>query len=253
MTRKKRPYKSASDKPFAQPYVDKLIAAGKWGGKRPKPIECIFCHAKFSSLDNLKVHSATCTSHPAVIALASASRVPERKGRTVKFHVRDQDGDVKFYVSTGEYPDGRVGEIFIKIDKQGSLASGALDGAAIAASLALQWGCPVEEIAHKWRAMAFRPSGRTDSKKYPVAASVLDVVGRWLLDTYGPRVVVAEDTAPAAPAPASGAWWWCGSCNAERTDTETKWQPAGDGDQVRACVICGGIVARGGLIEHSRP
>jgi len=116
-----------------------------------------------------------------------------RKGPTRAFRIQaapsedNPSGVVKIYVTIGLYEDGRPGEIFIRVGKSGSLASGAFDGAAMAASVAWQYGTPCYAIASKWKAMKFEPSGFTGDEKYPIAHSVLDLVGRWLLDTFCPK------------------------------------------------------------------
>lgn len=110
-------------------------------------------------------------------------RLPEtRKSITRKFKVGGED--LKLYINAGLYEDGRLGEIFIKADKSGSLASGALDAVAMCISIALQYGLPLEPFISKLIGTRFEPSGFTGDKDYPTCTSALDVVGRWLHDKF---------------------------------------------------------------------
>ena len=118
----------------------------------------------------------------------------ERKAITVRFiiHSVDEDGnprDYKGYITTGEYADGRLGEVFAKLDKQGSIVSGFLDAWAIAFSMLLQEGVPLENLVKKYKGSRFPPSGRTDTPDpaggFMVASSPVDYIVRWLEMKYG--------------------------------------------------------------------
>ena len=116
-------------------------------------------------------------------------RLPaERKGRTKRIHLRytteHGPAELKLYISTGEYADGRLGEIFLKSDKAGSTISGLLDALSITASLALQSGVPVETLVGKWTNLRFAPDGTTSDPKIPRVASIVDAVARWLRMRY---------------------------------------------------------------------
>ena len=118
-------------------------------------------------------------------------RLPaERKGRTKKIHLRYQTengpAELKIYVSTGEYSDGRLGEIFLKGDRTGSTISGLLDALSITASLALQSGVPVETLVEKWERQQFEPSGTTTDPDLPRVSSIVDAIARWLRRRYCP-------------------------------------------------------------------
>ena len=115
---------------------------------------------------------------------ATRARPPaERSSITREFHI----DALEIGVTVGLYPDGRPCEIFIDADKAGTLAAGALNGAATAASLALQHGAPLASIARQWKGMRFEPAGFTGDAVYPRAFSVLDLIGRWLLDRFCPE------------------------------------------------------------------
>ncbi len=118
-------------------------------------------------------------------------RLPaERKGRTKRIHLRYTTergpADLKLYVSTGEYPDGRLGEIFLKADRTGSTISGLLDALSVTASLALQSGVPVETLVEKWERMQFEPAGTTTDPDLPRVSSIVDAIARWIRRRYCP-------------------------------------------------------------------
>jgi ribonucleoside-diphosphate reductase alpha chain len=100
----------------------------------------------------------------------------ERKSITHKFRVGDQEG----YITVGLYDDGRPGEIFVKINKEGSTVSGLGDAVAKVASIALQYGVPLDELAPKLRNTRFEPYGPTGNPQVPWATSVIDYIFHWL-------------------------------------------------------------------------
>lgn len=103
-------------------------------------------------------------------------RLPaERSGLTKKLMI----GDRKVYLNVGEYPDGRLGEIFITIDKEGSEMR-IYHCFSIAVSVALQNGIPLSELADKFIGQQMEPSGITNDKDIPMARSIVDFVFRWL-------------------------------------------------------------------------
>ncbi len=117
-----------------------------------------------------------------------------RRGRTKKIHLTDkvaedpggqpQMAELEIFVQTGEYPDGRLGEIFLKADKAGSTISGLLDALSITTSLALQHGVPLETIVEKWARMQFAPAGTTSDPEMARVTSIVDAVARWLWIRY---------------------------------------------------------------------
>jgi len=100
----------------------------------------------------------------------------ERRSVTHKFRVADQEG----YLTVGMYPDGRPGELFVKMNKEGSTVSGLMDAVAKVASIALQFGVPLGVLAPKMRNTRFDPSGPTTNPDIPWATSVVDYVFHWL-------------------------------------------------------------------------
>lgn len=87
-------------------------------------------------------------------------------------------------VTTGEYEDGRIGELFVTTDQEGSFVRGVLDGYAILFSIALQYGIPLEKIVEKFLHMRFEPSGMTNDKSVPMATSFFDFIFRKIALKY---------------------------------------------------------------------
>jgi ribonucleoside-diphosphate reductase alpha chain len=103
--------------------------------------------------------------------------LPEtRQSRTHKFMIGGHEG----YLTIGLFPDGRPGEIFIKMSKEGSTLSGLIQGFCRAFSLALQHGLSVRDASDRFRGMRFEPMGATNNPDIPEAASILDYVARYL-------------------------------------------------------------------------
>ena len=111
------------------------------------------------------------------VSTAKYSPLPdERPSLTQKISI----GDLVAYVTVGMYPDGRPGEIFIKCDKEGSMIKGMLHSFAIAISLGLQYGIPLEVFSEKFKYMRFEPDGFTGDEEISYAASVVDYIFKWL-------------------------------------------------------------------------
>jgi ribonucleoside-diphosphate reductase alpha chain len=109
------------------------------------------------------------------------NRLPdERSGVTHHFVIHSHDSDHDGYITTGQYDDGTLGEVFLKLSKQGGTISGLCDAWAISVSMLLQTGTPLEEICTKFRSSRFEPGGRTDNPQIRVASSPLDYISRWL-------------------------------------------------------------------------
>ena len=100
----------------------------------------------------------------------------ERASVTHKFSVGGHEG----YITVGMYEDGRPGEIFIKMSKEGSTLSGVMDGLALTVSLGLQYGVPLKVFVDKLVNTRFEPSGITANPSIRFVSSVLDYIARWL-------------------------------------------------------------------------
>ncbi len=108
----------------------------------------------------------------------------ERDSVTHKFSVGGHEG----YLTVGMYPDGRAGELFIKMSKEGSTLSGVMDGLALTVSLGLQYGVPLKVFVDKLVNTRFEPSGISANPNIRFATSVLDYIARWL----GGRFISAD-------------------------------------------------------------
>jgi ribonucleoside-diphosphate reductase alpha chain len=122
-------------------------------------------------------------------ASAEAAHVPMRRklpktrpSQTISFRV----GDAKGYITAGEYPGDGLGEIFVKLGKQGSTLSGLLDAFAISVSIGLQYGVPLESYVSKFMNMRFEPAGMTDDEEIRFSTSLVDYLARKLAIEYLP-------------------------------------------------------------------
>jgi ribonucleoside-diphosphate reductase alpha chain len=142
---------------------------------------------------------AGATAQTAVVAAAeSAQRVVERvverivrepvrqklprsrASRTFEFRVADCKG----FVTIGEYEDGRPGEIFVRVSKQGSTLAGIMDAFAISISHGLQYGVPLRAFVEAFIGMRFEPAGMTDDPDIRIASSLMDYLFRRLAIEY---------------------------------------------------------------------
>jgi len=87
-------------------------------------------------------------------------------------------------MTSGAYDDGRIGELFLKLGKQGSTLSGVVDALAIAVSIGLQYGVPLESFVQKFTNLKFEPAGMTDDPDIRIAQSIVDYIFRRLALDY---------------------------------------------------------------------
>jgi len=106
-----------------------------------------------------------------------------RRSVTHKFAINGHEG----YLTIGLFEDGRPGEIFIKMSKEGSTLSGLIQGFCRAFSLCLQHGLPLHEACDRFKGMRFEPMGGTSNSEIPECSSILDYVARYLDREYGAR------------------------------------------------------------------
>ncbi|HEX2042204.1 MAG TPA: hypothetical protein VHF24_06155, partial [Acidimicrobiales bacterium] len=111
-----------------------------------------------------------------------------RTSKTLSFRVADCHG----YVTVGEYDDGRPGEIFLKVAKQGSTLAGIMDAFAISVSHGLQYGVPLKAFVDMYTNMRFEPAGMTDDPDIRFASSLVDYIFRRLAVEYLPYEERAE-------------------------------------------------------------
>ncbi|MCL4357568.1 vitamin B12-dependent ribonucleotide reductase, partial [Patescibacteria group bacterium] len=103
-----------------------------------------------------------------------------RTSKTYKFQIADLDG----YFTVGEYEDGKPGELFINVSKQGSTLRGLMDSFAISVSLGLQYGVPLKHYVRILRGTSFAPAGATDDSEIKTASSITDYILRRLALDY---------------------------------------------------------------------
>ena len=101
-------------------------------------------------------------------------------------------GGAEGYLTTGSYPDDGLGEVFIKLGKQGSTLAGVMDAFSIAVSVGLQYGIPLESYVAKFTNLRFEPAGMTDDPDVRIATSVMDYLFRRIALDYLPVDARAE-------------------------------------------------------------
>jgi len=188
-------------------------------------------------------------------------RLPRhRRSRTYAFSVADCEG----YVTVGEYDDGRPGEVFMKVSKQGSTLAGVMDAFSIAISLGLQHGVPLATFVRKYTNMRFEPAGITDDPELRIATSLVDYIFRRLaVDYLSPAeraelgvLTSAERIQPTLPGvddlgmtgPAGGP---TERSFASQSETTAHPAPAAGPAEVRGtdapyCYSCGNVMVRAG-------
>ena len=186
-----------------------------------------------------------------------------RTSKTFSFRVADCHG----YATVGEFEDGRPGEVFLKVAKQGSTLAGIMDAFAISVSHGLQYGVPLHAFVEMFTNMRFEPAGITDDPEIRIATSLVDYIFRRLAVEYlsvderadlgiftvserlqptlpgveeaatpsqgGFDVLPPEDRAPSA------------ALTAAPVETRTV-NPTGRNVEVVLCYVCGDIMQRAG-------
>jgi len=117
----------------------------------------------------------------AVAGRPRRERLPDtRQSITHKFTITGHEG----YVTAGLFEDGRPGELFITMAKEGSTIGGLMNAFGIAVSMSLQYGVPLEDYVRKFTHMRFEPQGHTKNADIRMAKSVIDYIFRWLGITF---------------------------------------------------------------------
>ena len=156
------------------------------------------------------IAEAIATGHPV------RKRLPKsRPSVTTSFSVAGAEG----YMTASSYPDGGLGEVFLKLGKQGSTLAGVMDSFSIAISIALQYGVPLEAFVSKFVNMRFEPAGLTDDPDIRMSQSIMDYIFRRLALDHLPAeqraglgIFTAEERAATVEAN-------YGSSSAEAVDT----------------------------------
>jgi len=162
---------------IAKAYVDgwkfglKALAIYRDGSKESQPLS--------TSSEGQKAAAAAA----AIAAKPKRERLPDtRQSITHKFNVAGHEG----YVTVGLYKDGRPGELFITMAKEGSTIGGLMDAFGTAVSMSLQYGVPLEDYVRKFSHMRFEPQGYTKNPDIRIAKSLIDYIFRWLGNTFLP-------------------------------------------------------------------
>ena len=134
-------------------------------------------------LSDGKAKKADAVVESAAPAPAVRKRLPKsRPSRTTSFSVGGAEG----YMTAGAYEDGTLGEVFLKLGKQGSTLAGVMDAFSIAVSIGLQYGVPLESYVQKFTNLRFEPAGMTDDADIRMAQSMMDYIFRRLALDYLP-------------------------------------------------------------------
>jgi ribonucleoside-diphosphate reductase alpha chain len=160
----------------------KAVAIYRDNSKRSQPLSAAGQKKDENKSDRAVVVEAM---QQELFARAQREKMPaERASVTHKFSIGGHEG----YITVGMYEDGRPGEIFIKMSKEGSTLSGIMDGLALTVSIGLQYGVPLKVYVDKLLNTRFEPSGITANSKIRFVSSVLDYIARWL----GGRFISAD-------------------------------------------------------------
>ncbi|MDP3968000.1 MAG: vitamin B12-dependent ribonucleotide reductase [Nocardioides sp.] len=134
--------------------------------------------AKAKSKDAPEVETKTVVEYR-----PTRKRLPKsRQSLTTSFTVGGAEG----YMTSGAHDDGELGEIFLKLGKQGSTLAGVMDAFSIAVSIGLQYGVPLETYVSKFTNLRFEPAGLTDDPDVRMAQSIMDYIFRRLALDYLP-------------------------------------------------------------------
>ena len=161
---------------IAQAYIDgwklglKALAIYRDGSKDSQPL-------------NTATEADQAKDKEAAIGKPRRERLPDtRQSITHKFSVSGHEG----YITVGLFNDGRPGELFITMAKEGSTIGGLMDAFGTAVSMSLQYGVPLEDYVRKFSHMRFEPQGHTKNPDIHIAKSIIDYIFRWLGITFLP-------------------------------------------------------------------
>jgi len=217
--------KTATKEEIAQTYLEgwklglKAVAIYRDGSKRSQPVNSGVNEVKKDEVEG---------GGPRRMRLEDT-----RQSITHKFEVAGHEG----YLTVGLYPDGRPGELFITMAKEGSTVGGLMDAFGTAVSICLQYGVPVEALNRKFMHARFEPSGFSKNPDIPMAKSLVDYIFRWMHLTF-----VENKPVMAASAEASAPVGTDTSLPSDRVDSQFEHFM----DDAPACDICGSITVRNG-------
>lgn len=185
--------RDASDQDILDAYMEgwrlglKAIAVYRDGSKGAQPLTTRKVGEDTAVTENTTVKEK-------VVIKPRRERLPDtRQSVTHKFSVVGHEG----YVTVGLYPDGRPGEVFITMAKEGSTVGGLMDCFGTAISMSLQYGVPLEVYVNKFSHTRFEPMGHTKNPDIQQAKSVVDYIFRWMGITFlnrpGDRARMEDD------------------------------------------------------------
>ncbi len=152
----------------------KAIAIYRDGSKQSQPLS--------TKSEGQKAEDAAAASVvEKIVYKPRRERLPDtRNSVTHKFSISGHEG----YFNVGLYPDGRPGEVFITMAKEGSTIGGLMDSFGTAISISLQYGVPLEVLVNKFSHTRFEPMGHTTNPDIRIAKSLVDYIFRWLGLTF---------------------------------------------------------------------
>ncbi len=163
--------RKTTEKEIAQAYIDgwklglKALAIYRDGSKDSQPLNTS------TEADQAKDKEAALSGKP------RRERLPDtRQSITHKFSITGHEG----YITVGLFEDGRPGELFITMAKEGSTIGGLMNAFGTAVSMSLQYGVPLEDYVRKFSHMRFEPQGYTKNPDIRIAKSIIDYIFRWL-------------------------------------------------------------------------
>lgn len=167
------------------------------------------------------------------LAWGERKRMPDRRAaETIKLNI----ASTEMYITPGFFPDGSLGEIFVRVAKQGSTLNGIIDAWATAVSIGLQHGVPPETYIEKFSDQEFEPKGYTSHPVIRRARSIPDLVAQWLALEHAPNAKYLLRTREAPEEAPAGA---VGSKETKTHETKTNM----DGPP---CTRCGNMTKRAG-------
>jgi ribonucleoside-diphosphate reductase alpha chain len=155
----------------------KALAIYRDGSKGAQPL------STSEGSDKTKEEATLSKKEKRKLAGPRRERLPDtRQSVTHKFNISGHEG----YITVGLYPDGRVGELFITMAKEGSTIGGLMDCFGTSISMSLQYGVPLRVYVEKFSHTKFDPQGHTKNPDIPIAKSLVDYIFRWLGQTFLP-------------------------------------------------------------------
>ena len=179
--------------------TEEKAAENKLAAESPEPAQVV------APAPTVAAPSVAIPATPAPsVAQPRRQRLPDtRQSLTHKFDIQGHEG----YVTVGFFADGRPGELFVTMAKEGSTIGGLMDTIGTLVSMGLQYGVPLSVFVNKFAHQRFEPAGFTKNPDIPIAKSVTDYIFRWLgmeflpgyREANSPRRDYEDEFAPVAP------------------------------------------------------